>query len=131
MALTDAPFMGRVWSAVPAGTYTSAPPDLDVLVPTDCTGAIVTLNVTAIAGGNVGVTLQGIDETSQVAWQIAAITPVTGTGSVTLQIHPAIPTSALSGGLQSKQGQITPRVRLHVSQTATSATYSVGVDFTL
>lgn len=130
--MTDAPFVGRTWSAVRSGAYTSAPADQDILTETSTTGLIVTLDITAITtAANVGVTVLGVDETSGKTWTIATVVALTAVGTTTCRIHPNNPTAAVSGGIQTQQGQIPPRIRIHVTQgNANSTTYSVGVNQT-
>lgn len=132
MSLSGANFVGRTWTAVPSAAYTAAPADQDILVDPTVAGLVVTLDLTAfVTAASVGVTVLGVDETSGKTWTIATIVALTAVGTTACRIHPNNPTAAVSGGVQTQQGQIPPRIRIHVTQgNANSTTYSVGVNQT-
>jgi hypothetical protein len=130
---TEIDLMGaRQTIVVPPAAYTVAPTDTDLVGTRDNAGLAVTLNVvTPASGASVLVQVLGVDNTSGATWLIGAMVALTGTGTTTLRIHPANPTAAVSNGVQTQQGQIPDRVRIHVIQgNGTSTTYSVGAALT-
>lgn len=133
-ALTPADFLGasRSLAAVPSAAYTAAPADVDIQGPANATGIAVTLDLTALTtAASVTVSVLGVDAASGKSYPIGAMATVTTVSTVTLRVHPNNPTAAVSVGVQTQQGQLPPRIRIHVVQGNTnSTTYSVGVDYT-
>lgn len=122
----------RSAAVVKSAAFTAAPADTDLVGFRDIAGIAVTLSVTAITtAASVLVQVLGVDSTSGTTFPIGSMVALTAVGETTLRIHPANPTAVDTGGVQVQQGQIPPRVRIHVVQgNANPTTYSVGVECT-
>lgn len=123
---------GREYTWLKSGALTASPADVDMKSHSDACGVVVAIDVTAIVTAcSLTFTLQGVDPASGAVWTIATMAAITATGLYVLRVHPNNATAAISGGVQTQQGQIPPRIRLHMVQgNANSTTYSVSVGFT-
>lgn len=123
---------GREYTWLASAARIASPSDTDIKAPYDADGVEIVIDVTAITTAcSLTFTLQGFDPTSGKTWTVATMATLTATGTVVLRVHPNDATAAISGGVQTQQGQLPPHLRLHMVQgNANSTTYSVGLGFT-